>query len=140
MDRTNDRIPQRSDEASTPGAEDQPTVASTPAEGTGSEKAAGDSTDRPDMRDPTNGSPYLTGQSTTSGLGGTGKETAGGGTGPRLDGGTVPPTVRDRHFPEKRHPSERRRAAIEDSVDGMEVYASSFGEVFSLPLPIAQGT
>jgi hypothetical protein len=24
-------------------------------------------------------------------------------------------------FPEKRHPSERRRAAIEDSVDGMEV-------------------
>jgi hypothetical protein len=28
---------------------------------------------------------------------------------------------------------------IEDGVDGVEVYASSFGEVFSLPFPIAQG-
>jgi len=35
--------------------------------------------------------------------------------------------------PEKRHLSVRRRAAIEDGVDGTEVYASSFGEVFSLP-------
>jgi hypothetical protein len=31
---------------------------------------------------------------------------------------------------EKRQPSVRRRVAIEDSIDGMEVYASSFGEVF----------
>jgi hypothetical protein len=41
---------------------------------------------------------------------------------------------------EKRQPSVRRRVAIEDSIDGMEVYASSFGEMFSLPLPITQGT
>ena len=30
--------------------------------------------------------------------------------------------------------------AIEDGVDGMEVYASSFGEMFSLPFPITQRT
>ncbi len=30
--------------------------------------------------------------------------------------------------------------AIEDGVDGMGVYASSFGEVFSLPFPITQRT
>jgi hypothetical protein len=34
---------------------------------------------------------------------------------------------------EKRQPSERRRVAIEDGVDGMGVYASSFGEMFSPP-------
>jgi hypothetical protein len=30
--------------------------------------------------------------------------------------------------------------AIEDGVDGMEVYASSYGEMFSLPFPITQRT
>jgi hypothetical protein len=30
--------------------------------------------------------------------------------------------------------------AIEDGVDGMGVYASSFGEVFSPPFPITQRT
>ena len=45
--------------------------------------------DQPDLRDPTYASPYLTGQSSTTGLEGTGKETAGG-IGPQLEGGTVP--------------------------------------------------
>jgi hypothetical protein len=43
-------------------------------------------------------------------------------------------------LPEKRQHSVRRRAAIEDGVDGVEVCASSFCEVFSLLLPKAQGT
>jgi hypothetical protein len=43
-------------------------------------------------------------------------------------------------FHEKRQPSERRRVAIEDGVDGTGVYASSFGEVFSPPFPITQRT
>jgi len=30
--------------------------------------------------------------------------------------------------------------AKEDGVDGVEVYAASFGEQFSLPLPTTQGT
>jgi hypothetical protein len=48
--------------------------------------------------------------------------------------------VRVRVVPEKRQPSERRRVAIEDGVDGVEVYASSFGEMFSLPFPITRRT
>jgi hypothetical protein len=49
--------------------------------------------DQPDMRDPTNGSPYLTGQSSTTGLGGVGDESAGGGIGPDLAGGVVPEAI-----------------------------------------------
>jgi hypothetical protein len=45
--------------------------------------------DRPDMRDPTNGTPLLQGPSSTTGLGGVGNETTGGGVGPDLAGGAA---------------------------------------------------
>ncbi len=50
----------------------------------------------PDQRDPTNASPYIAGQGSTTGLGGVGSETAGGGSGADLGGGTVPPQITER--------------------------------------------
>ena len=87
MGRTAARSPEPADEPVTPIGDDAPVGGSGPARPEG---------DAPDQRDPTNGSPYLTGESTTTGLGGVGKTTAGGGSGPQLEGGTVPGGTRDR--------------------------------------------
>jgi hypothetical protein len=89
MGRTADRRPDRADEPMPPSGG----AADAPIDGSGAERPAGSA---PDLRDPTNGSPYLTGESSTTGLGGVGKTTAGGGTGPQFEGGTVPGGTRDR--------------------------------------------
>ena len=49
--------------------------------------------DQPDLRDPTNEFPHLTGQRSTTGLGGVGGESAGGGVGPDPAGGAVPEAI-----------------------------------------------
>lgn len=81
--------PERADEAN-------PAEARPSGEGGGTDQQDGNAPDRPDLPDPTNGSPYLTGKSSTTGLGGVGKETAGGGIGPHFEGGTVPGGTTDR--------------------------------------------
>jgi hypothetical protein len=89
--------PERADAAGTPhGDEVNPAEARPSSAGGGTDHRDGDEPDHPDLRDPTNGSPYLTGTSSTTGLGGVGKETAGGGLGPRFEGGTVPGGTTDR--------------------------------------------
>jgi hypothetical protein len=82
--------------------------------------------DQPDMRDPTNESPYLTGQSTTTGLGGAGGESTGDGIGPDPAGGAVPEAI-TRKSPgmsnagspaEASDPAARARGAPARSVGG----------------------
>src|SRR4051794_30495680 len=86
--------PERADEAGTPYDDKaNPAEAKPSAEGSGPDDQDGNV---PDHRDPTNGSPYLTGKSSTTSLGGVGNETAGGGIGPHFEGGTIPGGTTDR--------------------------------------------
>jgi hypothetical protein len=75
------------------GSPDAPGPETTPEASDDTEGAAG--TRQPDQRDPTNRSPYQSGQSSSTGLGGVSDETAGGGTGPDFGGGTGPREVTD---------------------------------------------